>query len=573
MVRGTLLLWLAAIGFSLAAGPAAADELSCVKGSGTAGVRCLKHYAGAIEKCRRDSDARCESALRSEGGFLDQALAAVDEPIREHCDAQASESLGYTSVDDVVLRASEACADFAEEHVDLAFADDPAALAPDALRCQQVVAKQLAHLREKSVDRFGKRCLLRRYRGRVCDLDRRDRRIANLQKRVRAKIRKRCREGFSALGLGAGASADAQLDDLLAVVVNRARYFAQRAYPPNDLGPAAGFGPHPIGVRTLLLEDPSRPDVREPTNPRPLLTEIYYPSTDAAIAGVPRDVASVLDIPVAETPAYRDVAIAEGAFPLILFSHGNNGIRFQSFFFAAHLASHGFVVAAPDHHGNTFLDALSGNEDAESGVNRPLDMSFLIDQLIALSETQGGFLEGAIDPDRIGASGHSFGGYTSFALAGGPFDLGTFTDPRVRAILPQAPASNVFDDAFFSTITIPTLIVGGSLDETTGFATQQQRPFDLMTPGPAVLGLAELPGAGHFTFSDFCEVPRAIVAFLGGFEEACEPRHLPWRHAHDIVNHLALHFFDGILNGSPAALAALEPARLAAIEDLAYQSK
>ena len=46
---------------------------------------------------------------------------------------------------------------------------------------------------------------------------------------------------------------------------------------------------------------------------------------------------------------------------------------------------------------------------------------------------------------------------------------------------------------------------------------------------------AQLTDAGHFTFSDFCEVQRDLLAFLGGFDEACEPRHLPWRRAHDIV--------------------------------------
>jgi hypothetical protein len=68
-------------------------------------------------------------------------------------------------------------------------------------------------------------------------------------------------------------------------------------------------------------------------------------------------------------------------------------------------------------------------------------------------------------------------------------------------------------------------------------------------------------------------VDRELLAFLGGFDEACEPRHLPWRYAHDIVNFLALHFFDGVLKGNAAALAELDPARLARIEDLVYQEK
>ena len=85
--------------------------------------------------------------------------------------------------------------------------------------------------------------------------------------------------------------------------------------------------------------------------------------------------------------------------------------------------------------------------------------------------------------------------------------------------------------------------------------------------------LAQLAGGGHFSFSDFCEVPREILAFMGGFEEACEPRHLPWRHAQDIVKYLSLSFFDGILNDNGDALTRLAPANLATIEDLAYQSK
>ena len=54
-------------------------------------------------------------------------------------------------------------------------------------------------------------------------------------------------------------------------------------------------------------------------------------------------------------------------------------------------------------------------------------------------------------------------------------------------------------------------------------------------------------------------MPRDLLAFLGGFDEACEPRHLPWRHAHDIVNYLALNFFDATLNGDAEALARLDP--------------
>ena len=88
-----------------------------------------------------------------------------------------------------------------------------------------------------------------------------------------------------------------------------------------------------------------------------------------------------------------------------------------------------------------------------------------------------------------------------------------------------------------------------------------------------MVGLAELTDAGHFTFSDFCEVDRVLLGFLGGFSEACEPRHLPFRHAHDITNYLALNFFDGVLNGNTAALGRLDPTVVSAIEDLRFERK
>ena len=60
---------------------------------------------------------------------------------------------------------------------------------------------------------------------------------------------------------------------------------------------------------------------------------------------------------------------------------------------------------------------------------------------------------------------------------------------------------------------------------------------------------------------------------VGGFDEACEPRHLPWRRAHDIVNYLSLNFFDAVLRDDAAALGRLDPGVVAGIEDLRYWRK
>lgn len=551
-------------------------EAACLGTSGNAGARCLKAYTLPIERCRWKPDAACEADARADGGLLDDRLDRLEAPIRRLCSDASATPLGYTDADDVPLRVSEACADFAEEFLDIGFADDLGSLAGGALRCQRILSRIFRRLRNVVVREYGRRCFLRAFSGGRCDRAGRDGRVVRMRTRARSKIGDRCRAAsFDALGLsslGPGSTFEERVEEVLDIVIDRARHFAQLVYPPNDLGPTADFGPFPVGVTTLALADAARTDVSG-TGPRPVLTEVYYPSTAAAVAGVPRDIVEILGIPIVETPAFRDVARASDAFPLVLFSHGNDGIRIQSFFFAAHLASHGFIVATPDHHGNTFVDTRLGIVDLSSAINRPQDMTFLIDEFLAFNTASGHFFEGAIDPSKIGLSGHSFGGYTTFAVAGGSFALGTFTDTRVKAIFPQAPSAFAFSDSFFSTITIPTLIVGGSIDETTPFAPDQQRPFDNLPAGATVVGLALLVGGGHFTFSDFCEVPRDILLFLGGFEEACEPRHLPWRHAHDIVNFLSLNFFDGTLNGDADALARLAPENLATIEDLIYQSR
>lgn len=546
----------------------------CLAGSGNAAAKCLMSYLSGLEKCRKKADSSCEEGFRT-GGALDQILAGPEAAIDKSCTEANAAPLGYPDLDDLQARVPEACADWGEDVSGLSFADDPSALSPAALKCQAAIAPAARGLAKTTVGAFGKKCYVGAFEGGVCDRGKRDASVEKARAKALAKIEKKCGAEFDSLGLvagSAGATVAERIDALLGTVVDRAEHFALRVYPPNDLGPTADFGPFPVGIRTLQLADPARDRVGG-GGPRPVTVEVYYPSTAAAVEGVPRDVATVLGIPVVETPAFRNVDLAPGTFPLVLFSHGNNGIRIQSFFFAAHLASHGYVVASPDHHGNTFVDTLAGIVDDRSAINRPLDMSFLIDELLALNGDPESFLAGAIDPAAIGMSGHSFGGYTTFALAGGTFPLGTFTEPRIKAIFPQAPSASRFGASFFAGITVPALIVGGSIDETTPFETDQRFPFESMSPGAKIVGLAELVDAGHFTFSDFCEVPRNLLSFLGGFDEACEPRHLPWRHAHDIVNYLSLNFFDAVLRDDAQALARLAPSSLASIENLVYENK
>ena len=201
-----------------------------------------------------------------------------------------------------------------------------------------------------------------------------------------------------------------------------------------------------------------------------------------------------------------------------------------------------------------------------------VDLSFLIDQFLHFNSDPRNFFEGAVDGARIGATGHSLGGYTVMALATGPFqgpfESGTFTDPRVKAILPLDPAVQHFHGppSIFSSITVPTLMLSG----TQSFLVGLMPPvFGAFVPGPAVMGFGNLTDAAHLTFMDICESPEGLT----GFDAECEPDHLPWRYALHVVNYLALNLFDATLNGNAEALARLDPAILSNVEELEYQSK
>src|SRR5262249_48599372 len=200
-------------------------------------------------------------------------------------------------------------------------------------------------------------------------------------------------------------------------------------------------GPFPVGVRTFTLRDRARED-------RTLPVEVWYPAADAYagadLAPASQDTYDVLPgFPPVTQEAVRDATPRPGMRPLVLFSHGYGGHRRQSTFFCTHVASHGYVVAACDHSGNTVFDVAQETLTARSGgavpdfgealrtsaAARPADVRALLDQLL---DGLAGDLGRLVDQDRIGMSGHSFGGWTTLVV--------TAQERRIRAALPLAPA-------------------------------------------------------------------------------------------------------------------------------------
>lgn len=562
----------------------------CLADSGDVTARCVNDYAAAIAACRVESDEICEPQARESGGALDQVIAATLRDNASTCDDEQAFTLGYFGGgEDLADKSVGACGRFGEELLSLAFSEQDDSMSAELRACQRTLWDAVTELHAGVVHATGPECAVLDFDRDGCDRARRDDAIAAATERARSTIVEACGDTFDSLRLAAfGPSLADRVRSLMDVVVDRGRNLAIFAYPPNNIGATAEFGSFPIGIRTFEAVDESRLNVLG-DGPRPVTFDVYYPSTAEAVEGLPRDIVSVLGIEILPAPAYRDVDVSEGVYPLVLFSHGFEGVRFQSFFHVAHLASHGFIVVSPDHHGNTIPDTFAGIVDKSTAVNRAFDVKFVMDQILDDQTDPGTEFAASIDSDRIGMSGHSFGGYESFILTGGEVQgssldettitLGTFTDPRIRAILPMAPRTMrrvdavTLEDDYFRTVVVPTLIIGSELDMTDPFFVDAKRAFDNLPIGAEFVGLAEVLRGGHNTFTDLCELQPNVLDVVGGANEGCMPRHLPWKHAHDLINYLALNFFDGVLNGNDEALERLTPEVVGGLEGLRFWRK
>ncbi len=199
---------------------------------------------------------------------------------------------------------------------------------------------------------------------------------------------------------------------------------------------------------------------------------VFYPGLEGSEAGQPPatydlrkwlppgEAAKVAGLPIFTMPAYEGLPPADpdgGPYPLVLFSHGLAGYRLQSSFLTSHLASWGFVVAAVEHPYRN-LTAVFGDLSAFAallGTDDSPDVGQLlgaIDVVQTASAAPTGPLAGlAVDTTRVGAVGHSLGGFAVFAAARDPritsyvafaFPVGgSFVEPTTPPTASGAPAT------------------------------------------------------------------------------------------------------------------------------------
>jgi predicted dienelactone hydrolase len=268
------------------------------------------------------------------------------------------------------------------------------------------------------------------------------------------------------------------------------------------------------------------------------------------------------------TLAFADVPVSSaGPRPLIVFSHGFGGISIQSVRLMEHLASHGFVVVSPEHTGNTQTDMSSPDPEAD----RYPDVAFIIDEMGARNAVPGDSFEGRVDAQNVGVAGHSFGGMTAQFMAAGHPPFGP--DLRVKAIMPVAASSNQLTDEELAGITVPTLLMVGTLDP---LQTATIRSFDLIAS--AFLYRVDVVGANHTHFANVCDIGNTLIdlgvtidqwpsigagALVPIYADTCVPPAFPIEEATRLQNlyavaHFRRHllgegYYDRFLTGAYAA--------------------
>ncbi len=275
-----------------------------------------------------------------------------------------------------------------------------------------------------------------------------------------------------------------------------------------------------VGFKAIAIHDP----VNGGTTPG----YVFYPSAQAS---------KITWRGSYELHATPDAPPIAGAKALVVISHGHGGSDLGHHDLAVYLASHGFVVATVEHPRDNFHD-MSGVGTAAVLDGRPIQVKAAISELL-----NDPHWKALIDPNRIGVTGFSAGGYAALMAVGAVprFDLyvgycarhprdpdcgmlqklqsqGTATaalaalqasvdqwgkpdDPRVKAAFVMAPLSLVFDKPGLAHVDRPVFLYYGQDDQV---LPPQENVLHIAPLLRTVAGIRMIPKAGHYVFLAPC---------------------------------------------------------------------
>lgn len=334
----------------------------------------------------------------------------------------------------------------------------------------------------------------------------------------------------------------------------------------------------PVGVRTYVVDDTT--------------WDVWYPTVDGAddsdtvsfadlIPASFVEAVGELPLPSITMPATRDAPMRRvpDPLPVVLFSHGFGGYRYQSFDLTTHLASRGYVVIAPDHVGRQLGDLVpclltSTLEDCNLALGFDPDAPDpAVDDLQAALDwiSADGELSDQVDIEQVGVFGHSAGGGSTTGIAN--------LDDRIDAALAMAGAGS-FERS------LPSAVIGGSCD---GVVPEAGEGGLAAIGATAAEGYWSLLGGGHMAFADICDAGLESIAdtlaaredandfFLTSMlslatdgcpghappaELACGEAYLPLETSAPLLRAAVTLFFDQHLRGAGDGLGSVDAAEL-----------
>jgi len=312
----------------------------------------------------------------------------------------------------------------------------------------------------------------------------------------------------------------------------------------DEVGSAGGWGKFKVGSALIHIELTGTAGER-----RPMDVLLFYPADKTAhqSASPTVYVSRLNGKPIIDpnnpnrwVPMSYAVA-AEGArgsvpvdqhgprFPLIVFSHPAMSDPQNIAPTLERLASHGYVIAAPWHEGDTqddrIIDVINGlaktkiipcfdggpspclDAALQKAVqNRALDIAALIDAIPA-------YFGDRVDMERVGLFGQSRGVLTALAAAGGSTPFNIQAEPRIDAIMMLAigmRSATVSMD--LAKVAIPSLFVAGKIDRNTPMAISVEA-FDTVSSQEKGLVIFELAEHGVYSINRCAHMQAAGAIF------------------------------------------------------------
>ena len=215
--------------------------------------------------------------------------------------------------------------------------------------------------------------------------------------------------------------------------------------------------------------------------------------------------------------------------PVTIYSHGFPSIRWGSAYMMESLATHGFISIAPNHIYGTVFD-VDIDKFPDHILSRPDDIMESFDWLVSQNNITGDLFNCIIPEEGYSMIGQSTGGYTSMMISGAKIlssdlesscnetgsdfsdvnceilnrfsdlQISEFSNPdsRVKYALLLSPWNGSVLETGISSVSIPTLVLTGTADET---VTTSEVNNTVLQLGDSLVNYALFNNSGHYAFA------------------------------------------------------------------------